>query len=205
MKVKSDVVSDDLAFLRALVTEGGQAQISLGKGLLAGGTCYGTQCLLQWGMLVSGWQAPPLLALAVGVAPTLIFLSLLARLIWADRGTSSNGVATRALNAAFGGAGLAAMTTALIFGYLAVRQHSITVWLFHPMMVCVVQGTVWYIAYAIRRRGWIGLVSAGWFASALLLAAVIERPVFVLLVGAALLLLMALPGWVLMRGARARG
>ena len=195
---------DDLAFVRALVSEGGQAQSSLGAGLLAGGACYGVQSLLQWGLLVSGRQAPPLLALAVGVLPTIIFLALLARLIWRDRRGSRNGIGTRAMNAAFGGAGLAAMITAAIFGYLAVREQSITIWLFHPMMVCVVQGTVWYIAFAIRRRNWLGLVSAGWFATALLLALTIKHHSFVLLMAIALLLLMALPGWVLMRNAPAR-
>lgn len=146
---------------------------------------------------------PPLVGLALGVPPTVIFLAFLARLIRRNRKGSPNGVATRALSAAFGGAGLAAMTTAAIFGCLAVREQSITIWLFHPMMVCVVQGTVWYIAFAIRRRRWVGIVSAG-FASAILLALVIKHHSFVLLMGVVLLLLMAVPGWILTRNAPAR-
>jgi hypothetical protein len=204
MSDSAESARDDLAFVRALVSEGGQAQSSLGEGLLAGGLCYGVQCLAQWALLVSAWKAPDWLNLAVGVLPTVVFLSFLARLVWRDRKASRNGIGTRALNAAFGGAGLAAMITAAIFGYLAVREQSITIWLFHPMMVCVVQGTVWYIAFAIRRRGWIGLVSAGWFVGALLLALLIEHHSFVLAMGVILLLLMALPGWVLMRNAPAR-
>jgi hypothetical protein len=195
---------DDLAFVRTLVSEGAQAQSSLGTALLAGGACYGIQCLLQWAMLASGGRWPAFLQLAVGVLPTIVFLSALAWLVWRDRKDSQNGIGTRALNAAFGGGGLAAMITAIIFGYLSVRAQSITIWLFHPMMVCVVQGAVWYTAFAIRRRGWIGMVSAGWFATALLLAPLIEHHGFVLLMGIALLLLMALPGWVLMRNAPAR-
>jgi hypothetical protein len=202
---RADSARDDLAFVRALVSEGAKAQSSLGEGLLAGGLCYGVQCLLQWGLLVSAWKAPDLLNLTVGVLPTLIFLGVLTGLIRRDRKASTNGIGTRALNAAFGGAGLAAMTTAAIFGFLAVREGSITIWLFHPMMVCVVQGTVWYIAFAIRRQGWTGLVSAGWFASAVLLALLIKSHLFVLAMGVALLLLMALPGWVLRRNAPARG
>jgi len=199
-----DSARDDLAFLRALVSEGGQVQGSVGAGLLAGGLCYGMQSLAQWALLVSGWRAPPLLQLAVGFLPTVVFLAILTWLIIRDRKLSRNGVGTRAINAAFGGAGLAAMTTAAIFAYLAIRHQSIMIWLFHPMMVCVVQGTVWYIAYAVRRHGWIGLVSAGWFATALLLALLIESHWFVLLLGLSLLALMALPGWVLMRNGLAR-
>jgi hypothetical protein len=199
-----DSARDDLAFLRALVSEGGQAQGPVGAGLLAGGLCYGLQCLAQWGLLVSKWTAPPWLALSIGLLPTVIFLAILVRLIIRDRNPSHNGVGTRAMNAAFGGAGLASLTTSAIFAYLAFRHQSIMIWLFHPMMVCVVQGTVWYIAYAIRRRGWIGLVSAGWFATALLLAFLIESPWFLLLLAVSLLLMMALPGWVLMRNRPAR-
>lgn len=195
---------DDLAFVRALVTEGGQVQQSVGAGLFAGGACYGVQCLLQWAILASGWKAPDLLNLAIGILPTILFLALLTRLIWRDRENSQHGIGTRALNAAFGGAGLAMLTTSLIFGYLAFREQSIMIWLFHPLMVCVVQGTVWYIAYAIRRRGWIGLVSGAWFACALVLTLLMSHHVFVLVLALALLFLMALPGWVMMRSPAGR-
>ena len=192
---------DDLAFVRALVTEGGQAQASVGEALLAGGLCYGLQCLVQ-SLFAFGVAAPGWLQLAVAIGPTLIFIALIVRISIRDRQQSNQGVGTRALNAAFGGSGLAALTTAIIFGTLALREKSLFIWLFHPLMVCVVQGTVWYIAFAIRRRPWFGLVSAGWFVSAIGLSLLVADPVsawFVVLIGVALLLLMALPGWVLLR------
>lgn len=204
MKDNLDSARDDLAFVRALVSEGGQAQGSLGEALLAGGLCYGVQCFLQWGLLVSKWSAPPLVPLAAGVLPTVIFLMLVIRLTIRDRKASQHGISTRAMNAAFGGAGLAALVTAVIFGTMAYKYQNITIWLFHPIMICVVQATVWYIAYAIRRRGWIGLVSGGWFAGALLLTMIIEHHWFVLMMGVILLLLMALPGWALMRNTPAQ-
>jgi hypothetical protein len=95
----------------------------------------------------------------------------------------------------------------MIFGYLAFRTQSMATWLLHPIMICVVQGTVWYIAFVVRRQRWFGLVSAGWFASSLLLAYLLGTgdpniaPLFVLLLAFALLGLMALPGWILMRTA----
>jgi hypothetical protein len=202
----AEIARGDLAFVRALVSESGPAQASLGQALLAGGLCYGGQCMAQWAMIVSGWKAPDPVNLAVGLLPTVVFLAIVGWLVWRDRGLSQHGTGTRALNAAFGSAGLAAMTTAVIFGYLAWREQSLTIWLFHPLMVCVVQGAVWYVAFAIRRRGWIGLVSIGWFVSALLAAAMIDRVHwFVFVLGAALLLLMALPGWVLVRSAPRSG
>lgn len=197
---------DDLAFVRALVTEGGQAQAALGEALFVAGLCYGAQCILQ-GIFAAGVYAPGLVQLAVGVLPTVIFLILMIRIMIRDRGVSQHGVGTRAINAAFGGAGLAAMTTAMVFGWLSARWHSMEVFLIHPTMVCVVQGTVWYIAFAIRRRGWFGLVSLGWFSSALALAFVLGlggpelAPLFLAILSAAMLGLLALPGWLLWKGA----
>jgi hypothetical protein len=198
---------DDLAFVRALVSEGGQAQATLGEALFGAGLCYGAQCVLQ-GVFAAGVYAPWPVQLAVGVLPTVIFIVLIVRITIRERGQSQHGVGTRAINAAFGGAGLAAMTTVAIFGGLAARWHSMEIFLLHPTMICVVQGTVWYIAFAIRRRGWFGLVSLGWFACALALAAVLGMggpgvgPWFLAILSAAMLGLLALPGWVLMRTAQ---
>jgi hypothetical protein len=199
---------DDLAFVRALVSEGAQVQSSLGQALLAAGTCYGVQCLLQ-ALFAAGVEVPVAVHLTVGFLPTLLFLVAISRITMRDRNNSRHSVGTRAINAAFGGGGLAALATALIFGYLAFRHQNMGTWLLHPIMICVVQGTAWYTAYAIRRRGWFGLVSAGWFATSLLLAWMLGSgdpamiTLFLLVLAAALLGLMALPGWVMMRtGAR---
>ena len=199
---------DDLASVRALVSEGGQVQCLLGQALLAAGPCYGVQCLLQ-ALFASGLVVPVAVHLTVGILPTLVFLVAIAQITMRDRDNSRHSVGTRAINAAFGGGGLAALATALIFGYLAFRHQNMGTWLLHPIMICVVQGTAWYTAYAIRRRGWFGLVSAGWFVISLLLAWMLGTgdpkmiTLFLLVLAAALLGLMAMPGWVMMRtGAR---
>jgi hypothetical protein len=193
---------DDLAFVRALMSESGQVQDSLGQALLAGGVCYGVQCLLQ-AILATGMQVPFAVHLTVGILPTAIFIVLITRITLRDRNKSRHSVGTRAINAAFGGGGLAALSTALIFGFLAFRTQNMGTWLLHPIMICVVQGTIWYIAHAVRRNGWYGLVSAGWFATSLVLAALLGMggpiPVFLLVLTAALFGLFALPGYILMR------
>ena len=208
MKDPTESARDDLAFVRALMSESGQVQSSLGQALLTAGLCYGVQCLLQsW--LSTGIPVPVAVHLVVGITPTVLFLVAITLITLRDRGMSQHSVGTRAINAAFGGGGLAAMTTAIIFGYLAFRTRNMGTWLLHPIMICVVQGTIWYIAHAVRRRGWFGLISAGWFATSLALAWMLGRgeekliPFFLLLLAAALLGLMALPGWIMLRaGAR---
>lgn len=205
MKDPTESARDDLAFVRALMSESGQVQDSLGQALLWGGACYGLQCLIQ-ALLATGVQVPVAVHLTVGILPTVIFIAAIIRITIRDKDKSKHSVGTRAINAAFGGGGLAAMSTALIFAFLAYRTQNMGTWLLHPIMICVVQGTVWYIAWAVRRRALYGVVSAGWFATSLVLAGMLGMagpiPLFLVVLGAALLGLMALPGFILMRTGR---
>jgi hypothetical protein len=199
---------DDVAFVRALVSDGGRVQSSVGAGLLAGGLCYGAQCVGH-GLLalvptgLPGWG---LAEMIVAILPSLVFAALIVGVARQDRrlkAAGGIGVASRALGATFGSMGLSALATAMVFGYAAIREHSLTIWLFHPIMVCVAQGVGWYMAFMIRRRGWYAVVSAGWFASALALTTLLHALVaFVFVLGAALFALMALPGWALWRAGR---
>ena len=202
---------DDLAFVRGLVSDGGKVQSTVGAGLFAGGLCYGAQCLAQGllGRLPAGFPNANLLQLTAAILPTVVFLVLITRISLTakrhNRGAAT-GVGSRALNTAFGSMGLSILVTGTIFAYVAIREHSFTIWLFHPIMVGVAQGVGWFMASQIRRRGWYGIVAAGWFATALLLATLMHNlDAYVLVIGAALFGLMALPGWVLWRSARAGG
>jgi hypothetical protein len=70
--------------------------------------------------------------------------------------------------------------------------------------VAVVQGFAWYVAYMIRKRPWLAVTSVGWYATAVGLAWLISVgnvAAYVLLMGCALLLLMAVPGAAMMRQA----
>ena len=200
---------DDLAFVRALVSDSGQVQASTGVSLFGGGLCYGFQCLAQGTLLQFPADFPGRnwAQLIFGVLPTVVFMVLVTRISVRDirsKAGAGGGVASRALRTAFSAAGLSILTTATVFGYVAFTDHNFTIWLFHPIMVCVALGVGWYMAYAIRRRPWFAVVSGGWFVSALVLATllhVIAAYIFVL--GIALFGLMALPGWLLWRLARA--
>jgi len=203
---ENETLHDNLAFVRALVSEGGQVQASAGAAFLAGGLLYGAQCLLNW-MQILGWLpggAGP--SLFVGIAPTVIFLIVICVLFWRDRKNRQEGVATRALSAAFGSAGLANIFMVAVFGYNAFVEKSLTVWLFYPVVVCAFQGAVWYIAYMIRRKLWLAGVSAGWFVTTLALGLLVHQiQWYILVLGLALLLIMGGSGYGLMRSARQRG
>lgn len=184
-----DVLAN-LAFVKALVSEGGRSQMSAGLAFLAGGLCYGSQCLLQWAE-VRGWLPYGALGLFIGIAPTVIFGTVVGYVVWRDRKNGQQAVATRALNAAFSAGGLTNLFIMVVFGYNAIVEKSMTIWLFYPCMVCALQGAVWFIAYAIRKKLWLAFVSAGWFLTTLVLGLTIrDVPSYVLILGLALLFLM---------------
>jgi hypothetical protein len=202
----SEQAHADLAFMRALVEEGGRSQIAGGAALLWGGLLYGFQCLVQWAQIGGRIHLSDRAMFLFVNGVTVAYLVILAIVLWRDRKTSQRGAGTRAVNSAFGGAGLANLALLASFGVVALRERSMLIWMLYPMTLAVVLGSAWYVAFMMRRRTWLLVVSLGWYASAVALALLSDRaPAYVLLLGAALLLLMALPGAVMMHSGRRSG
>jgi hypothetical protein len=198
----------DLAFLKALVEEGGRSQMTGGAVLLAAGLLYGLQCLVHWTQIVGITRFSDFFMLVFVIGVTVAFAIALGIVIWRDRKTVQHGVGTRALNAAFGGAGLANLVLCSVFGFVAWRERSPTVWLLYPVTTSVLLGAAWYVAYMMRRRLWLAGVSVGWFATAAGLGGLVASghlASYILLLALVLLVLMALPGAVMMRHARMSG
>jgi hypothetical protein len=57
----------------------------------------------------------------------------------------------------------------------------------------------------LRKHMWLLAVALGWYATAIWLGFVIGTPMYVLVLGVALILLMALPGFALVRLAKRQG
>ena len=195
-------IQADLAFVKALVTEGSRVQISGGALYLAGGVCYGLQCLAQWAHLVGIVNLGLWGNLIAGFLPTIVFLAVMSVILWRDRKVPKNGVATRALNAAFSSAGLANLFMVGVFAYVAITEKSMLIWLLYPITVCAFQGAVWYTAYMIRKQIWLAVISAGWFVTTLTLGFLIGTPHYVLVLGLALSGIMGGGGWYMMKQAR---
>lgn len=194
----------DLAFLKALVEEGSRTKMTGGAAFLAGGLLYGFQCLVQWAQAVGLTHFSGGFMLVFVIAITVSFLIILGIVVWRERGVGQRAASMRALNAAFGGAGLANLVLCSVFAVVALRERSQTIWLLYPVTLSVVFGAAWYVAFMMRRRAWLGLVSLGWYATAVALGLLVsagEVTTYVLAVAIALLLLMAVPGAVMMRSA----
>jgi hypothetical protein len=200
-RVGQNSVGDDLAFMRALAEGGGESQRGTGAALLAGGLLYGLQCFVA-GAHLYGWvEQSDTFQSIFSAGITVAFLLALGWITWSGRGASEGGVAARALQAAFAGAGTATLAMLCVFATVALREESLTIWLLYPCAVFALQGAAWLVAWRLRRRTWLGVVALGWLLSAIALSATIGSPMYTMVAGLALVLFMAVPGAIMMRPA----
>ncbi len=189
----------DLAFLRALVSEGPKAQGAAGLVFLTAGLAYGIDCLAYWAQMAFDLPQTPLVAWTLILFPIVVSVPVILYVTWKSRKDGQQGVATRALNAAYGSAGLANLAIAIVFGYVANTQKSMLIWLLYPVVICAFLGAVWYVAYMIRRKLWLACVSAGWFVTTVALGLLIRQTeAYLLILGIALIFLMGGAGRTMM-------
>lgn len=203
MIVDPQKAESDLAFMRALVDDDGSHNRNFGYMYLLAGLLYGAQCLLNWALIMTNAQVPGLVWMLAGWLPTAIFLILIFQNSWKNRANPyGKGTTKRAVGAAFTGAGAANFVLALIFGWVAYQKRDWSIWLLFPLVVCALQGAVWFATAILRRNLWHGLTAMGWFVSAVILGLVIDdTPAYVLILGIALFACMALPGFLVLRSA----
>ncbi|MCV0415201.1 MAG: hypothetical protein DI552_08230 [Brevundimonas sp.] len=195
----------DLAFLRSIVQGGNnpKAALTLGVAYLAGGLLYGLQCLFHIGQVWGVIRWPDLANLAFVVAITVAFFIVLMWAVREDRKAGTAGpIVTRTLNAAFSGAGMANLAIVIVFGFGARRDQDFAVWLYYPSMIFALQSAAWFVAWNLKKKGWMLATSLGGWATAVALGLLVRESVTYLYVcTAALFLLFAGPGWIMTRDA----
>lgn len=203
---KSRTPEADLAFMRSIVEGSGRPPMTLAICYLAGGLLYGLQCLFHVGQVLGLIRWPDLANLVFVVGITVAFLAVLTWAILKDRkaGSSNRGpLATRVTSAAFSATGMANAAVIIVFGVGAVRDQDFAVWLYYAAIVFALQAAAWYVAWVLKKKGWMLAVSLGGWVTAVALGVLVRQPVAYLVVcTAALFLLFALPGWALFRDAR---
>lgn len=198
---------DDLAFMRSIVEGGGRVPMTLAICYLAGGLLYGLQCLFHVGQVLGLIRWPDLANLIFVVMITVSFLGVLTWAILEDRkqGPSSRGpLASRTLSAAFSATGMANAAVIIVFGVGAIRDQDFAIWLYYAAIVFALQAAAWYVAWMLKRKGWMLATALGGWVTAVALGVLVREPTWYLGVCTiALFLLFALPGWVMFREARA--
>ncbi|MBN8551764.1 MAG: hypothetical protein J0L52_02570 [Caulobacterales bacterium] len=197
----------DLAFLRSIVEGDRRPPMTLAICYLAGGLLYGVQCLFHLGQMLGLVRWPDLANLAFVVGITITFLVILTWAIMTDsktgadrRGTSGS----RTLNAAFSATGMTNAAVVIIFAVGAIRDGDFAIWLYYAAIIFALQAAAWYVAWLVRRKGWMLATALGGWMTAVALGVLVREPFWYLVVcTAALFLLFALPGWHMFRLARA--
>jgi hypothetical protein len=198
----------DLAFMRALVDGGKQPTLIAGPSIyLAAGLLYGAQCLYHLVELLTPIDWPGPLSLAVAIGVNIAFFTWLTIVVVRERGKRVAGsAASRALSTMFGATGLANLGFVAVFGLNAAWRHDFSFWLLYAATVFILQGAAWYVAFLMRRKGWMALTAIGWFASGIALGLILDRNItaYLAICCAALFLCMAVPGWIMIRQSRAQ-
>lgn len=197
---------DDLAFMRSIVAAGEDGMQPMGAAYFAAGLCYGIQCLLH-GLRMLGWDPGwEDVDLVIGILPTFVFLAIMTLLVARDRGRPKLESSTsRAIGFAFACVGLANLALIAVIGLVAWGQQSLQTWLIYPCVVMILQGMAWLFAYMLRRRVWLGVIAAGWFATGIGMATALALESdsgFLIILGFGLFAFMTAPGAYLMRPSR---
>lgn len=199
-------IEADLAFLRSIVEGGGKPSITMAIVYLAGGLLYGLQCLFHIGQIIGVVNWPGLANLAFILA---INLAVCAAIVWAVIRDKSDGVsrgplASRVLNAGFSSAGMVNLAMVIIFGVGAARDGDFAIWLYYPAVVFGLQAAAWVVAWVLKKKVWMLATAIGGWVTAVALGLLVRQVDWYLGVcTAALFLLFALPGWIMLRDARA--
>lgn len=198
----------DIAWLRGLAEEGARSPIKGASILFAAGLIFGTASLVHWLIAAGMIAVAPSVYGAIWGATALIFLVTLVVLI--GRLKRDGGVETAA-NRAFGivwaalGWGIFSLFMSLIASDLArTGQSSMAEWsLVIPSIIMAFYGVGWAVTATMTRSKSLWTLALASFAAAPALAVLSSTSWQYLAYAGALFGLMAVPGFLIMRSAKA--
>lgn len=195
----------DIAWMRTLAAEGASKPMGGGGILMAAGLIYGLTSLAHWAVAAGVVDLEPRSFSVIWMGATILFLSVLAVLIvMSSRRGGVTTAADRATRAAWAsvGWGIFALFSAVAVVSLQVREQSLIILSMAPSIIMVFYGLGWAVSAAMTRSKALAGLAAASFVAAPLLAVLIASPAQYLAYAACLFLLMALPGFLLMRAAK---
>lgn len=193
-------LQDDLTFLRGLAEAGRNAPLTSGPYFLSAGLLFGLTSFVAWAVATGRTVLPPQAQVWVWLAAMVVYLPVIWFLNRAQPGRPGSVVlVNRAVGMMWSGLGTGIGVMFVAGMILAWRCGTPIVWVMFPSLVLALYGAGWSATAFISGQAWLRGVAAGAFAGALVVAAAIDSPAIFLLYGLLILLLVALPGWVLLR------
>ena len=190
-------VKNDVAFLRSLASEEGNSLSRQGATLLTVGAIFSCVDVFYWADSARYLRISGLLEHVPWIAGSLLFLICL--IFINAKIPRSTGAAARAISAASAGVGfgISAAVPALVVGAMALRQPLLVTSIF-PVVLLTLNGAVWMVAYAVKRHAWFVTTAIGCLVATIVCGFVMGRPEEWLVLAAAMILLVAAPGAVLL-------
>ncbi len=197
----------DIAWMRRLAEEGAETPMQGASILFGAGLIYGSGSLAHWAVArgFGGFDMDAVNVIWLA-ATALFFVLLIVTLVRMKRAGGVQTSANRASGTAWASVGWGIFALAASMAVLAWRlgeEAALVALALMPSMIMVFYGSGWAVSAAMQRSKALWTLAIGSFAAAPLLAALTGSADQYLAYAGALFLLMAVPGWFLMRQTRA--
>ncbi len=197
----------DIAWMRNLAEEGAGTPFQGASILMSAGLIYSVASLIHWAQISGLVELPGIAVGIVWLIATGLFLAtlvfLIARLKRREGVITSGNRASSTVWSALGWGIFAMFASLTALGYQLGEDAILLGAALIPSIIMVFYGIGWAVTATMHRNRILWWLMAGSFLAAPLLALMAGQDAQYLAYAAALFLLMALPGWVLMRQARA--
>ncbi|MEW6599216.1 MAG: hypothetical protein AB1429_17200 [Pseudomonadota bacterium] len=202
MSDHTPTLHDDVAYLRDLAHQGANAPLAGGSMLMLAGLIFGGASLISWAMARQFLPVPTVWGNYVWIPALLVFF--IAFSLVKARMIASAGVFTtnnRAVGAVWAGVGWSIM--AFLFAVMAAcwRLHMAAPSAMITPFILAVYGIGWLVSAAMSPAKWVYAMAWGSFIAAIIMGFLADSPDLLLAYTVALVLLAALPGFILMRQA----
>ena len=195
----------DIAYMRRLAEEASTVPMRGGSILMSAGLIYGLTSMAHWTVVSGLISIDPQAFSLIWLGATLLFLGVLAIII---AGLKREGGVQTAANRASAvawssvGWGIFALFTSIAVVSMRIGEQSLVLLSLVPSIIMVFYGLGWAVTAAMMRTQSLWWLAIASFAAAPLLALLGGEPAQYLAYGVALFVLMALPGYLLMRQAK---
>lgn len=205
MTHEKDDGAADIAWMRKLAEEGAEAPMRGGSILMAAGLIYGLGSVIHWAAISDRiGLGDPQLGL-IWLAATGLFLVTLTIVNLRLRGQAGvRTSANRATGAAWMsvGLGIFALFTSIAVIGLRMGEDTLLLLTLTPSIIMVFYGMGWAVSASMTRSHALWWLAIGSFIAAPLLAALSGQDIQYLAYAGCLIVLMAVPGFLLMRATR---
>lgn len=194
-------IRDDLAFMKALVSDDGRVPALVGAHLLAGGLIYGLPLFPVWATMRGLLHLPSSWTYEVSLWSTAVYLPVLGVVLYRER-KAGKSPSVRAFGAIWSSVGLTTLAILAVIATAAVKLHDREVWQLWPAACFALYGASWWSVSMVRRSWGLRLVALGSYATAVINGFLIGTPDLLLGCAVGILLWISGPGLMLLLKAR---